>query len=541
MGYLLTVLVFIIVFSVLILIHELGHFVMAKRSGIKVEEFGMGLPPRIWGKKIGETIYSINWIPFGGFVRMLGEDSSDPKALKQKRSFAAQPARVRIKVIVAGVVMNFFLAWILLTFALSVGMQPLLTPDDVLPAVSEGEIVLESGIVIKTVEDGSLAKELGVLENDILYSIDGTVLALNTFDSLREGDVEILGIIRNGEKIDLKFSQPKNIDFVTEMGLGFYDYIPFPRVMVYAVEKLNIYYNAGLEPGDAILNVNGKDVFDIYMFEDSLRGQEKLDLLIYRGGVVKPLTVFLGEFKKIIVSDVVKDSPAMEVGIMHGDVILTVNGDEVGEVTDFIKTVSDLKDGESIKFTVYRGGVVLDFEILPTDGKIGVMLSELMHFGNRRGIMVYTDDVISSVLEIKDQKYPVYLAAIEAFKEGYRLSVLTVKMFGNFVLSFAQSGQVPDTVAGPVGIAQMTHVFVQEGFISVLRFVAMLSLSLGVLNILPIPALDGGRLFFILAEILMGKRINQKWETVIHAMGYLFIMIMIVAVTYSDIVRLFVK
>lgn len=92
MEFIVTAIVFVLIFSVLVLIHEWGHFAAARRAGIKVEEFGFGLPPRIWGKKKGETLYSINAIPFGGFVKLLGEDSRDPKLLKNKRSFIAKKA-----------------------------------------------------------------------------------------------------------------------------------------------------------------------------------------------------------------------------------------------------------------------------------------------------------------------------------------------------------------------------------------------------------------------------------------------------------------
>src|SRR3972149_3665862 len=103
------ILIFIIILSVLVLIHEFGHFVMAKRAGIGVEEFGFGLPPRIWGKKIGETIYSLNWLPFGGFVKLVGEDSTD-KRREDKNSFYAKSITQRLVVVVAGVFMNFVLA-----------------------------------------------------------------------------------------------------------------------------------------------------------------------------------------------------------------------------------------------------------------------------------------------------------------------------------------------------------------------------------------------------------------------------------------------
>src|SRR3989338_7634716 len=113
MLIILKIVVLILIFSVLVLIHELGHFVMAKRAGVKVEEFGFGLPPRIWGKKKGETIYSINLIPFGGFVRMLGEDSGDPDSAKNKRSLVNQSVWVQTKIVCAGVFMNLLLSFVL--------------------------------------------------------------------------------------------------------------------------------------------------------------------------------------------------------------------------------------------------------------------------------------------------------------------------------------------------------------------------------------------------------------------------------------------
>ncbi len=105
--------IFILTLLLLVVIHELGHFLMAKKFGIKVLEFGFGIPPRAWGKKIGETIYSLNYLPLGGFVRLLGEDEVDKEVLDNKRSFAYQNVYKRIAVVLAGVVMNFLLAFVL--------------------------------------------------------------------------------------------------------------------------------------------------------------------------------------------------------------------------------------------------------------------------------------------------------------------------------------------------------------------------------------------------------------------------------------------
>ena len=109
----------------------------------------------------------------------------------------------------------------------------------------------------------------------------------------------------------------------------------------------------------------------------------------------------------------------------------------------------------------------------------------------------------------------------------------------DFLKSFIGSGEVPDSVAGPVGIAQMTGTFAREGLIPLFRFIAILSISLAVLNILPFPALDGGKLLFILIEFVTGRRVSVKWENYIHALGFMLILALVVAVTYADILRLF--
>src|SRR3989338_9252325 len=104
-----TVLLFILILSFLVMIHEFGHFIAAKRAKIGVEEFGFGLPPRIWGKKFKGTLYSVNWLPFGGFVRLVGEDPTDEKR-EAKNSFYVKSLAIRTKVVIAGVIANFILA-----------------------------------------------------------------------------------------------------------------------------------------------------------------------------------------------------------------------------------------------------------------------------------------------------------------------------------------------------------------------------------------------------------------------------------------------
>lgn len=200
------VLVFIITILVLVLIHELGHFLVAKKFNIKVLEFGFGLPPRAWGKKIGETIYSLNWLPFGGFVRLLGEDEVDKEVLENKHSFASQVVSKRILVVVAGVLMNLFLAWILFWIVLSSQnfkvQLPLLTQHHFALVTQIDEKI----ILIGEVAPGSPAQETGIQSGD-------RILAFNSVE-VKDAEDLVKNIKANvGKKVKLTLSDPKKTTF----------------------------------------------------------------------------------------------------------------------------------------------------------------------------------------------------------------------------------------------------------------------------------------------------------------------------------------
>lgn len=164
--------VFLITILILVLIHEFGHYIASKKFNIKVLEFGFGLPPRAWGKKIGETIYSINWLPFGGFVRLLGEDEIDKKALDNERSFAKAALHKRITVVVAGVLMNLSLAWVLFYIVLtSQNFKvdiPLLAPHNFVGVTQ----TKEEYVLIGNVASDSPAQKAGIKSGDRVIAFE---------------------------------------------------------------------------------------------------------------------------------------------------------------------------------------------------------------------------------------------------------------------------------------------------------------------------------------------------------------------------------
>jgi len=186
-----SVIIFLLVLSVLVLVHELGHFLAARRAGMGVEEFGLGYPPRAWAKKIGQTIYSVNWLPVGGFVRLLGEEIDADGKLSQaeaERSFWAKSKKARAAVIIAGVLSNFALAVVCFSVVYSLIGIPTQT--------HKIEVV---GLV-----EGSPAAEAGLLEGDTILSFNGNEVGeVNQFIGLigdQKGEVVELEVEREGSE-----------------------------------------------------------------------------------------------------------------------------------------------------------------------------------------------------------------------------------------------------------------------------------------------------------------------------------------------------
>ncbi len=539
MSFLLTAIVFVLVFSALVLIHEWGHYIVAKKSGIKIEEFGFGLPPRIWGIKKGETLFSINAIPFGGFVRLLGEDGHDEKVKKNPRSFINKPARVRILVVIAGVIMNFLLAWLLLTIGFTFGIQPLiLSGDDVLASIQDGTIQTQQGVTVKEVKQGGAAEKAGMLPGDKLVQLDGKDIfsseeLLTMVNSTKNATV-VVEVERNGQH------QFLNLKAGEKDGLGFssYELVFLPRMVVREVAPDVKFAIGDLQPGDILLTLNNTPIYTYDEYVAEMAKSKQVTMTLWRGDKLVSAVVDLPVKQRVILSDIFPGSPAEKAAFRSGDVLLQVDGQDIAVPQDVIG-ITKQNPGKTLTYILERNGEQKTLQVQPDkNGLIGVGLSVLYPHENQF-VTLYAKDEPTTVLKIQDVRYPFWIAPLKALDESFRLGGLTVQMFGNVLKSFFTKFTIPEGVAGPVGIAQLTYTFVQQGVLSLLRFMALLSLSLAIINILPFPALDGGRLFFILIELVIGRKVNGKWEGVIHTIGFALLMILIVAVTYSDIIKLF--
>jgi regulator of sigma E protease len=348
-----SILIFIVVLSLLILIHEGGHYFAARRMGVWVEEFGLGLPPRAWGKKVGNTIYSLNWLPFGGFVRLHGESLEDT-ITDPKVAFLNKGKAARAFVITAGVIMNIV---------------------------------------------------LGLVAFSIVYTING-----------------------------------------------------IPRELGY-----------------------------------------------------------------IRVEEVLSGSPADTAGLKTKDKIISLGGESTTQNNQFINLI-DGGRGTELTLQVEREGELLDVNVTPREdppegeGALGVAISSSE---------IYFPPVWQR------PAYGVYYGV----GESLFWSKAVIGGLGALVGEVA-GGHVPKDIAGPVGIYQITAQTASLGLLPLINFIGILSINLAVVNILPIPALDGGRLVFILYEAVTKRRITPKIEAYVHGFGMLFLLALIVLITFADIKRI---
>lgn len=385
---LLTIVIFILVLSVLVFAHELGHFMTARRLGVKAEEFGFGFPPRalglyrnkakkwrwVFGTRTYEslekstdeklhphpksTIYSLNWLPIGGFVKIKGQDGEEKN---EKDSFAAQKIWKRLVILAAGVIMNVILAWGLFSVGYMIGL-PQVTED-----VSKNAIISEPSVIIASVVADSPAATAGLQSGDIIKQVNGQVIAsessLQEIIGANDGQIVSLAVDRNGEDIDI-LAEPASKD----------------------------------------------------------GGRATIGVAIFASGTVR---------------------------------------------------------------------------------------------------------------------YPFFSAILEGAKTtGTMLKEITVA-FGSLFGNLFQGKPVADQFAGPIGIANITGEAARLGFIYLLQFTALLSLNLAIINILPFPALDGGRILFLIIEKFKGRPVKQEIETLIHNIGFILLIALIIFVTYKDVVRLF--
>lgn len=360
--------IFIIILSVLILAHEWGHFIAAKLSGMRVDEFGLGFPPTLLSFKKGETKYTLNLIPFGGFVKIYGEEAEEEGSgiedPDKNRKFSSRPLIAQAFVMVAGVLFNFILAWLLFSVGFMVGFPSAVT-DQTAPYIEE------SSVIVTSVLPNSPAEE------------------------------------------------------------------------------------AGLEPGMNILSLSGA------------------------GG------------------ETIVENP--------------------NDVSSFIESAQE----SFVIKTQFGEEEVQDITITPREGIL-----------DGRPAIGITMDEIGTI------QLPPHLALWSGIDRTVNLTLLTVQGIWG-ILSDAVVGEGSfDSVSGPIGIYNLVGEASRLGFAYLIGFTAIISISLGVINLAPFPALDGGRLVLLIVEAVKGSPIKPIVANTINYVGFMVLIALMVLVSYGDLLKL---
>ncbi len=430
----------IFVFSILVLIHELGHFLAAKWMGVRVDKFSIGFPPTIYSKKIGETEFSFSAIPLGGYVKMAGfvDESLDETITGAEYEFNSKPVWRRIVIIIAGVIMNLVLA---------VTIMALLT-------YTEGEQILPTTSVAM-VPDSSMGQRTGFMPGDKILSVNK--ISVHNWNEIQNVFLDHLN---------------QNITFKVQR----------------ENETVDLVYK--------------KEWF-------SEKNGEQL-------GLVPLLSSRIG--------DVQYSMPAGVAGLKSGDVIKRVAGIPVKDWIQMTEVVRAHPD-EEITIEWLRDGKRMNAKIRPQAFEEKDASGHISRVG-KIGVSYY--------FEHKD--VGVLASVGSGFTRTWDLMALNVRGI-YWVLTGTKSAQ--DIIGGPIMIAKMAGDAAQAGWKYLWYLIAALSAMLAFFNILPIPALDGGHLFFLLLEAVMRKPLPVKTKIKVQQVGMAILLSLIVLIVYLDVSRLF--
>jgi regulator of sigma E protease len=438
-----------LVFAVLVVVHEAGHFAMAKKVGVRVLRFSIGYPPRILGFRRGETEYSIGATPFGGYVRMLGDE---------------------------------------------VGEKP--TPDEIKLYLHEIGLDLitaarEHGVTLAGAEFDDHLRALAERLSQAGTGVAQTILGRE----LKPDEALLLNEVR---------AQPKVDDAIKELA----DHPPTVLVEAYCSRAFPTQ-----SLGKRILIVLAGPLSNIIF-------APLLLTLVFMYGVPQLLPV---------VGKTTKDLPAAKAGLQIGDRIVTVNGQPMDTWADFSKTVK-AGDGSPVKLEIERGQ-----KGNPARSTIVIKPTRLDQK------TIYGTNATTWVIGVQpngDETTKRY-GPIGAVKEACETSVeMTVQMVVGIASIFAGSTPVKDALGGPIMIAQMAGQEAHRGFANLAMFTVMLSLELGIINLLPVPLLDGGHLLFFVFEGIKGKPLELRYREAMLQVGLFLLVALMAFVIFNDISRI---
>jgi len=497
----------LIVVGIIIFVHELGHFLAAKKLKIKVERFSIGFGPKMIGFQKGETEYRISWFPiFGGYVKMKGEylTSDSNEEVLEEGHFLASPVSHRAIVALAGPCMNILFAIFAIALAYMIGMPSQLVPS--------------RDTTIGYVESNSPASKAGILPRDRVISASG--YKVKTWSDLQENiaiypdqEVEMI-LLRNGNQEIKTAVIPERIkEFLisisAESQLAL-DNSTLTEGIIKDFENNKL----SISP-DSVVKVDeiGYKWLIISNNKKYYIRKEDVRLNVYRDTDFGKIGV--SAVSKPIIGTIEKGSSAEKIGYRPGDVIEKVNQVSVGHTIEFLESLPKTPE-KPVTLTIKR-----DMEIL--DMPLSLEFNE--------------NDQLISLGGISFGRI-IRLNPISAFGVAVPETIRIGGKIFHFLKRMITRDVPMKYVAGPIGIVQLTMSVVKIGLAGILHFAGFLSVNLGIVNLLPLFISDGGMLVFLIIEKIRGKRLSYKKQLIIQQIGVGFIILLFLLVTYNDILRL---
>ncbi len=525
---------FVFLLGLVIVIHELGHYIMAKRAGILCHEFALGMGPIIYSKKKGETLFSIRAIPLGGFVSMAGEEISD--------ALVTEGQEIRV---------------------LFDEKQPnkithiVLDPED--SRYQDAELVAVERVDLKGKENTPLYINDYEVARNAFYVMKDKALQIAPYDRSFESKTIL-------ERFLTIFAGPL-MNFILAIIIFFVIALLIGQPVMESSELGAISENssaerAGLEVGDRIVSIGDEPINswgDIQGVMEANSGQGALEIVVMRNGVeltftsVPTVQFYSAGFSSdplvedaVVIGSVGEGSPAdnaLEIdqrtssGLLKGDIILAIGYTEdamnsVGSWEDVVAFMRDNTGGEDMLVEVERNvydeadGTIIDVRVLTYN--VGPFSHRFLEGQGVRPIQntlgvgpVYEFDLLAS--------FP------SAFTQFGATSTM---IFSTIRALFSESRVGVGDLAGPIGIYTLTSTFISQGIIAFLTWIGILSVNLGIINLLPIPALDGGRLVFLGYEGIVRKPVNKRVENILHFVMFVLLITLFIFIAFNDVLRI---
>jgi regulator of sigma E protease len=427
-----TLLAFLFVLGVLIFVHELGHFLAARRHGVRVLTFSLGFGPKILKFKRGDTEYCVSAVPLGGYVKMAGENPEDPRS-GQPDEFLSKTKWQRFQILFAGPAMNIILAVVVLAIVLSQGASMVAYLDD--PPVV-GHVVA-----------GSPAEKAGVMKGDRILSVGGR--GVDTWEDLEVA----VGMRRANREVSLVFQRDGRT----------------VETKVWPVSEGR--YEMGT----------------IGVYPD-----------------VHPNVV-----------SVIADDRADQAGIKAGDIIVAVDGQWIYRQPQLIEVISR-SGGKPLQWTIRRGNQELTLKGTPEQQ------------GSRGMMGFYLDEPSKSFKP----------GPLESLKLSVQQNIESSGLIFRTLAGLFTGETSVRQLQGPVGIAQLSGESAERGFLTLLSLMAMLSINLGILNLMPVPVLDGGHILIMALEGIARRDFSMQVKEKMLLAGFVVLMMLMVTVIYNDLTRI---